>query len=43
MRGEKNITNLIDLSKSERQKMKNGGVRRRAIRPKDCVFISPFD
>ena len=43
IRGEKNITDLLDLSKCERRKPKGEGIRRKAIKPKGCVFISPFD
>ena len=38
MRGEGSISELINLSESERKKMK-----RRSIRPKDCAYISPLD
>ena len=38
MKGEKKVTSLIKLSESEKYKKK-----RRSIRPKDCVFISPFE
>lgn len=38
MKGEKSVSSLIKLSESGKKKMK-----RRAIKPKDCAFISPFE